>query len=101
MPTLYRYTIYRELMHCITCFRSGLDAIGASTKHFVGVVVLWKQMIRCTIIVHRALAERFFRPLLLAAQPTEAQHTFTPTISTQYPRATARRGHQCNIPGCR
>src|ERR1700730_14374137 len=36
------------LVHCISCFRSGLDAIWASTGHFVGVVVLWKQMVRRT-----------------------------------------------------
>ena len=35
-------------MHCITCFQGELDAIRASTEHLVGVVVLWKQMIRCT-----------------------------------------------------
>jgi hypothetical protein len=36
------------LVRCITCFQSGLDAVRASNEHFVGVVVLWKQMIRCT-----------------------------------------------------
>jgi hypothetical protein len=35
-------------VHCITCFQSGLDVVRASTEHFVGVVVLWKQMIQCT-----------------------------------------------------
>ena len=29
-----------KLVHCITCFQSGLDAIRASTEHFVDVVVL-------------------------------------------------------------
>jgi hypothetical protein len=38
----------RILVHCITCFQSGLDAVRASTERFVGMVVLWKQMIRCT-----------------------------------------------------
>jgi len=37
-----------NLVRCITCFQSGLDAVRASNEHFVGVVVLWKQMIRCT-----------------------------------------------------
>jgi hypothetical protein len=37
-----------RLVHCISCFRSGLNAIWASTGHFVGVVVLWKQMVRRT-----------------------------------------------------
>ena len=41
-------TIVPHLVLCITCFQSGLDPIGASTNHFVGRVVLWKQMIRCT-----------------------------------------------------
>jgi len=37
-----------HLVYCITCFQSGLDVVRASTEWFVGVVVLWKQMIRCT-----------------------------------------------------
>jgi hypothetical protein len=40
--------VSRTLVHCITCFQSGLDVVRASTEHFVGVVVLWKQMIQCT-----------------------------------------------------
>src|SRR6202048_400940 len=38
------------LVHCISCFRSGVDAIWAATGHFVGVVVLWKQMVRRTSV---------------------------------------------------
>jgi hypothetical protein len=40
--------IESNLVRCITCFRSGLDAIRASTEHFLGVAVLWKQTIHCT-----------------------------------------------------
>jgi len=42
-----------NLVRCITCFQSGLDAVRASNEHFVGVVVLWKQMIRCTSRLRR------------------------------------------------
>ena len=35
------------LLHSVTC-RARLMPLGQSTQHFVGVVVLWKQMIRCT-----------------------------------------------------
>ena len=37
-----------ELVYFIVVSDSGLDVVRASTECFGGVVVLWKQMIRCT-----------------------------------------------------